>query len=78
MDEGGVGFSSVYKLVIYYTSENEQAMEYAKENLERCFPDHHPLVTMIGVEKLTLPGMRVEVDAEAHIDKEQNSRSDKR
>ncbi|KAK3666609.1 hypothetical protein LTR22_002553 [Elasticomyces elasticus] len=76
MDEGGVGFFSVYKLVIYYTSENELAMQYAKENMLRCFPDHHPVVTMIGVEKLALPGMRVEVDAEAHMAKEQGKPND--
>lgn len=42
-------------------------MKYGEENMWRCFPDHKPLVTMIGVEKLALPGMRVEVDAEAHL-----------
>lgn len=30
-------------------------------------PNHRPTVTAIGVEKLALPGMRVEVDASAHL-----------
>ncbi|KAI5275357.1 hypothetical protein E4T47_01669 [Aureobasidium subglaciale] len=66
-DIGAKGWESVYKLTVYYTSENELAMKHAEENMWRCFPNHKPVVTMVMVKDLALPGMHVEVDAEAVI-----------
>lgn len=59
--------SQVYKLVIYYAPISDEAASYTYENLKKWFPDHSPLVTAIGIEKLALEGMRVEIEAWAHL-----------
>jgi enamine deaminase RidA (YjgF/YER057c/UK114 family) len=43
-------------------------MEACGAALSEWFPEHAPLLTGIGVEKLALEGMRVEIEAWAHDD----------
>lgn len=37
-----------------------------KENLEKWFPDHRPIWTAVGVEKLAFPEMLIEIEAVAY------------
>nr|POE56454.1 hypothetical protein CFP56_33426 [Quercus suber] len=64
---GGKGIASVFKLVIYYAPYSDEWLKITVENLKRWFPNHRPVLTAIGIEKLALPGMRVEIDAWAHL-----------
>jgi enamine deaminase RidA (YjgF/YER057c/UK114 family) len=36
------------------------------ENFRRWMPDHQPLWTLLGVEKLGLPGMNIEIEVIAY------------
>ena len=64
----GSGIEQVYKLNIYFAPLTEEAMEPCGAALKEWFPKHAPLLTGIGVEKLALEGMRVEIEAWAHDD----------
>ncbi|KAF2164241.1 hypothetical protein M409DRAFT_56928 [Zasmidium cellare ATCC 36951] len=65
---GGKGMSAVYKLAVYYAPVTEEALNETVVNLRKWFPDHRPLLTAIGVEKLAAPGMRFEIEAWAHVE----------
>ena len=36
-------------------------------NLRKYCPDHAPALTGIGVQQLAIPGMRLEIEASAHV-----------
>lgn len=60
--------ASVFKLAVYYSPITEEALNETVVNLRKWFPDHRPLLTAIGVEKLALPEMHVEVEAWASLE----------
>lgn len=66
-EAGGKGMSQVYKLTFYATSLDAETMGAADEALKNWFPDHKPVLTGIGVSKLALEGMRVEIEAWADV-----------
>ncbi|KAF7185820.1 2-iminobutanoate/2-iminopropanoate deaminase [Pseudocercospora fuligena] len=66
-EAGGKGMSQVYKLTFYATSLDAETMGAADEALKKWFPEHKPVLTGIGVSKLALEGMRVEVEAWADV-----------
>jgi enamine deaminase RidA (YjgF/YER057c/UK114 family) len=55
---------------LYLTEVTEQAFVAAVRNLKKWSPEHRPVLTCIGVTTLGLPGMRVEIEAKAHVGKE--------
>jgi enamine deaminase RidA (YjgF/YER057c/UK114 family) len=59
--------SQVYKVVIYLAPLQDEAQEFLFQNLKKWFPDHSPLVSVFGIEKLSLEGMRIEIEAWAHV-----------
>lgn len=61
-----VFLAQVYKFTSYHTELNDETMKFMKDNLERWAPNHKPLWTCIGVAKLALEGMRVEIEVVAH------------
>ncbi|PVI02670.1 YjgF-like protein [Periconia macrospinosa] len=68
-DSGGAGWCEVYKIRLYLTDMSEQAVVAAVRNLKAWNPNHRPILTCIGVTKLGLPGMRVEVEVKANVQK---------
>ena len=68
---GGKGWSQVYKVRAYVVGPlgpDGQALQGALiKNLKKWCPDHQPVVTLPGVESLAFPGMRVELEVEAHL-----------
>ncbi|KFZ25132.1 hypothetical protein V502_00389 [Pseudogymnoascus sp. VKM F-4520 (FW-2644)] len=63
---GGKGWCQVFRVNLYLTDINEQAVIASVRNLKKWMPNHQPLLTCIGVNQLGLPGMRVEVEVSAH------------
>ncbi|CAP61887.1 uncharacterized protein PODANS_5_2120 [Podospora anserina S mat+] len=63
---GGKGWCQVYKIRVYLTIIDDEAVEALVRNLRTWMPDHQPIMTAIGVNKLGLEGMRIEVEAVAH------------
>ncbi|WVW84381.1 hypothetical protein I302_106415 [Kwoniella bestiolae CBS 10118] len=66
---GGKGFSQVYRLRSYHMDLDEAAQEAMVRNMRKWMPDHQPIYTQIGVDKLAVPGMRVEIEAWAFVGK---------
>lgn len=66
-DAGGKGMEQVFKMVIYcqpYDSAMEKVLD---ASIRKWFPNHQPTVTGFGVAKLAFEGMRIEIDAMAHL-----------
>ncbi|KAL4924247.1 RidA family protein [Aspergillus undulatus] len=70
-DAGGKGWSQVYRVRIFTTLVTDQeAIGVLVENLRKWMPDHKPVLTCVGVSELALPGMRVEIEAFAHDERD--------
>ena len=63
---GGKGWSQVFRVNIYTTEFGDEAVEHMVKNNLKWMPDHKPIMTVVGVTKLGLEGMRVEVEVTAH------------
>ncbi|PSN59366.1 endoribonuclease L-psp family protein [Corynespora cassiicola Philippines] len=66
-DAGGAGWSEVYKIRLYLTDANEQAIVASVRNFKKWTPNHRPILTCVEISKLGLPGMRVEIEVKAHV-----------
>ncbi|KAJ0413254.1 Endoribonuclease L-PSP/chorismate mutase-like protein [Aspergillus carlsbadensis] len=64
---GGKGWSQVYKLRIYVLDNTPEIFELLVQNLRQWMPDHQPLLTCVVVKDLGLEGMRIEIEACAHL-----------
>ncbi|KAE9370852.1 endoribonuclease L-psp family protein [Stipitochalara longipes BDJ] len=65
-DAGGKGWSQVFRVNIYVTDLNDHKLAASVRNFKKWMPDHQPLFTFVGVSKLGLPEMNVEVEVSAH------------
>ncbi|KFA50973.1 hypothetical protein S40293_07284 [Stachybotrys chartarum IBT 40293] len=63
---GGKGISQVYRINSYVPNMAPESNRYIKENLNKWFPDHRPIWTAVGVEKLAFKEMLIEIEAVAH------------
>ncbi|KAH7013093.1 putative L-PSP endoribonuclease family protein [Ilyonectria destructans] len=63
---GGRGISQVFRINSYHPNLSQETLGFMKENLEKWFPDHRPIWTAVGVEKLALPEMLIEIEAVAY------------
>ena len=64
---GGKGWEQVYKVRSYHIPLDEEALEHTVRNLKKYTPNHRPLVTVVGVTSLAIPGMRIEIEVEADV-----------
>ncbi|KAI1099553.1 YjgF-like protein [Jackrogersella minutella] len=62
---GGKGWSQVYRVTTYSTDING-VFDRTVENFRRWMPDHQPIWTTVGVTKLGLDTMHIEVEVQAH------------
>ncbi|KAL2192459.1 hypothetical protein P885DRAFT_82215, partial [Corynascus similis CBS 632.67] len=53
---GGKGWCQVYKINLYLTVMNEEAVGALVRNLKKWMPDHQPVMTAVGVAALGLGG----------------------
>lgn len=51
----------------YLVHVNEHVVGALVSNLKMWLPHHRPILTCVGVKELGLEGMRVEIEAEAHV-----------
>ncbi|KAL2842749.1 Endoribonuclease L-PSP/chorismate mutase-like protein [Aspergillus pseudoustus] len=65
---GGTGWNQVYSVRVYMLDPQDQAATAVLiQNFRDWMPNHRPLFTYIGVPKLAMPEMRIEVEVEAHL-----------
>lgn len=65
-DAGGKGWSQVYRVNSYHLPLNDEALEAMVRNFKTYMPDHQPIWTCIGVQRLGEDPMRVEIEVVAH------------
>ena len=65
-DAGGKGWDQVFSLKTYHVGLNNEALQLTMETLKKWCPNHQPIWTVLGVEKLALPEMMIEVEVTAH------------
>ncbi|KAI5841924.1 putative L-PSP endoribonuclease family protein [Morchella snyderi] len=63
---GGKGWSQVYKIRSYHVAMDNTCLVAMIRNLQKWCPNHGPLWTSLGVEKLAEAKMVVEIEAEAY------------
>jgi enamine deaminase RidA (YjgF/YER057c/UK114 family) len=68
-DAGGKGWSQVFRVNSYHIPLNDEALQAMVRNFKKWMPDHQPIWTTIGVARLGLDDMRVEIEVSAHDEK---------
>ena len=66
-ETGGKGWEQVYKIRCYSAPWTDEAVEHLVRNIEKYCPNHRPIVTGIGVDKLAYENMQVEIEVAAHL-----------
>ncbi|KAK1254812.1 hypothetical protein MKX08_008807 [Trichoderma sp. CBMAI-0020] len=65
-DAGGKGWSQVYRVNSYHLPLDNEALGAMVRNFKTYMPNHQPLWTCIGVQRLGEDPMRVEIEVVAH------------
>lgn len=65
-DAGGKGWSQVFRVNSYHTDMAHETLMHMVGNMKKWMPDHQPVWTVVGVTKLALEGMRVEIEVSAY------------
>ena len=65
LEAAGAGFADVLKVVVYLTDVNDRAA--INPVRQEFFGDSRPCSTLIGINELAVPGMKVEIEAIAGI-----------
>lgn len=63
---GGKGWPQVLRVVSYYLPIYEKGMAAMKRNYQKWMSDHRPIWTAIGVAKLGVEAMKVEIEVMVH------------
>ena len=64
-DAGGKGWSQVFRVNSWHVPINDEAIAAMVRNFEKWMPDHCPIWTCVGVPRLGLDDMRVEIEVVA-------------
>jgi len=65
---GGKGWEQVYRIASYHVGfDAEEVLGPMIGALKQYMPNHQPIWTAIGVEKLAFPEMKVEIEVSAHV-----------
>jgi enamine deaminase RidA (YjgF/YER057c/UK114 family) len=65
LNEAGATWEQVIDITSYHVELDESVLGTMVEQLKERCPNHQPLWTVIGVAKLALPPMKVEISANA-------------
>jgi enamine deaminase RidA (YjgF/YER057c/UK114 family) len=63
---GGKGWEQVFCVRSYHVPLNDEAIQAMVRNLKKYTPNHQPIFTCVGVSKLGLDDMCVEIEVSAH------------
>jgi enamine deaminase RidA (YjgF/YER057c/UK114 family) len=65
-DAGGKGWSQVFRVNSYHVPLNNEALMIMVREFKKWMPDHNPIWTCVGVQRLGEDDMRVEIEVVAH------------
>jgi enamine deaminase RidA (YjgF/YER057c/UK114 family) len=66
--EAGTSWERVIDITSYHVELDDSVLGTMVEQLRHHCPDHQPLWTVVGVAKLALPAMKVEITANAVLE----------
>jgi enamine deaminase RidA (YjgF/YER057c/UK114 family) len=69
-DAGGKGWEQVFRVNSYHLPLNDEALGIMGEMFQKWMPNHKPIWTAVGVSRLGLDDMRVEIEVSAYDPKE--------
>jgi enamine deaminase RidA (YjgF/YER057c/UK114 family) len=69
-DAGGKGWEQVFRVNSYHVPLNNEALAIMGEMFQKWMPNHKPIWTTVGVQRLGLDDMRVEIEVSAYDPKE--------
>ena len=64
---GDDALSKVISVRSYHVDLNDETAEQMARHMRRVFPNHRPVLTMLGVARLRMEGMKVEIEGVAWI-----------
>jgi enamine deaminase RidA (YjgF/YER057c/UK114 family) len=67
LGEAGASWEQVIDITSYHVELDESVLGTMVEQLKQYCPNHEPLWTVLGVAKLALPSMQVEITANASV-----------
>ncbi|KAF9732684.1 L-PSP endoribonuclease family protein [Paraphaeosphaeria minitans] len=65
-DAGGKGWQQVFRVNSYHVPLNDEALGAMAKGFKKWMPDHAPIWTCVGVQRLGEDDMRVEIEVVAH------------
>jgi len=63
---GCTGWEQVYRITAYLAPLTQEGVDAIVKNLKDWMPYHKPICTLLGVEKLALDNMKVEIEVVAY------------
>ncbi|KAF2003569.1 YjgF-like protein [Amniculicola lignicola CBS 123094] len=66
-DAGGKGWEQVFRVNSYHLPLNDEALAAMKRGFDKWMPNHRPIWTTVGVQRLGIDDMRVEIEVVAHV-----------
>jgi|TARA_R110002003_G_scaffold37_18_gene2249 enamine deaminase RidA (YjgF/YER057c/UK114 family) len=69
-DAGGKGWAQVFRVNSYHVPLNNETLGIMTREFKKWMPDHKPIWTCVGVQRLGEDDMRVEIEVVAHDAKE--------
>lgn len=64
---GSKGWEDVFSIRSYHVPADEKSLETMVRCLKKYCPDHQPIWTYLGVQRLALEDMKVEIEVRAHV-----------
>ncbi|RYP77217.1 hypothetical protein DL771_001266 [Monosporascus sp. 5C6A] len=65
-DAGGKGWSQVFRVNSYHVPLNNEALAAMTRGFSKWMPNHKPIWTTVGVQRLGEDDMRVEIEVSAY------------
>lgn len=70
LEEYGGGMNDIVRVRLYVVGLNDDRLRTIHEVRKNYFvPEHYPASTLVGVDKLVMPDLLIEIDADALIKK---------
>lgn len=57
----------MFRINSYHVPLNDEALAAMKKGFEKWAPEHFPIWTVVGVQRLAEDDMRVEIEVVAHV-----------
>jgi len=61
-------FSNIISFRSYHVNNHHKGLEMMVKQMKKLFKNHQPLWTMLGIQKLAIPEMKIEVEVVAIAD----------